>query len=1101
MKCFCCSKEIIILKNCTLCENLFCSDSCTEAHKITYHRINKTFMNNLNFYQPVKAETKNEIISHYITKGTISQNIHYNPIYKLENFDQVMDNKNKPRILGSGSYGQVYLCINRINKKYFAIKHMDKSRLNKALKTLAGIYTEIDLQSRISHPNIVQLLYVQESKISFDLVMECAFYGSLFDFIRKNKCLSEEISFKYFMQVVNAIYFLHQNDLIHRDIKPENLLLYDNNNVKLCDFGWCVGLNGGERGTFCGTTEYMAPEMVNQKVYSKEIDIWSLGVLLYEMLHGYSPFIPKKMHFNEREVMENIKIHNLKFDKKVSIECKELICHLLDENRQRRYKIEDIFNSNFVKKYENQLLNPIKISNINNYHNYNNTNHNQNNNYIKIKNQNKFNKLEIKEDNINSNDSKYVANITNDINIITNCNENYNKKENNFNYNIDPKNKTENNFFQRKINKIIFEKNNNINSKSKDNNNIITPRKKISEINKEYILKEKIDSKIISYKINEKKNIEKIYEIQKKTEKNQKKEDESYNIIPITEDNDKESSIINNYSIETEKTENNNINIKMNNNKKNDINSNNINIYNNGNNNQQIMVKRHPIGACKINNNKNKNELQNINDNNNIKRKCVKDINIIHNKINFGGLNNNNNSNNNNSKNKSLDRKLIIKKKINSPIKIKMNNNENHNYSSNIKQKQKMIKTFNSNVYKNKKDKSLYNIDFNYNNNINDINNRTQMIEMKDPKLFINEKNLKMRNYSDLNPNSFKNVLDKEFFIDNNNTTSINNPQKKISTINSNLNNITSDDTNESLILKNINYFIIGNKYNFISPEVGDQYQNKKIIKGKSKVINNIILYPYSKVPKTPVKNNTHKNIIKTEKETIDNEEDTKKENNHKSKIKSKSYIKNIKKDNRNDNNNKNNSIEKNNSNNNYKNNLTTVQIKPKILNDKKNNSELGIIMESLIGKNNYNSHQIHENKFVPLNKNSSLTNNIISNIPLNKTIKIKNAKKRINEEKILSKQINNSFNGVKTIKKIEDKENKNKMVSPIKILGYHSKKFEQIIDSNMSVNSKIIDERDFEVENNDDSDDEKNKTPRKTTDKVKIFPIKLLNDISKKFN
>ena len=1091
MKCFCCSKEIIIPKNCNLCENLFCSDSCAEAHKITYHRINKTFMNNLNFYQPIKSETKNEITSHYITKGKIYPNIHYNPIYKLENFDQVMDNKNNPRILGSGSYGQVYLCINRINKKYYAIKHMDKSRLHKALKTLAGIYTEIDLQSRISHPNIVQLLYVQESKTAFDLVMECAFYGSLFDFIRKNKCLSEEISFKYFIQVVNAIYFLHQNDLIHRDIKPENLLLYDNNIVKLCDFGWCVGLNGGERGTFCGTTEYMAPEMVNQKVYSKEIDIWSLGVLLYEMLQGHSPFIPNKQRFDEREVMENIKIHNLKFDKKVSDECKELICHLLDENRQSRYKIEDIFNSNFVKKYEIQLLNPIKISNINNYHKYS-SNNNQDNNYIKIKNPNKFNKLEIKEENVNSNNSKYITNNNNEINSITNYNENYNIKEKESNYYMDPRNKTENNFFQRKINKNVFELNNNVNSRNKDNN-IITPRKKISEINQEYFLKEKIQSKIIPYKINEKKIIEnpKILQKIEKTEKTEKNEDESIKIIPITEDNDKESSIINNYSIETEKTENNNLNnlnIKMNNNKKIDINSNYIN--NNGNNNQQIMIKRHPMGVCKINNNKNKNELQNVNDNNNIKKKCAKDININHNKINFGGLSNNNSTNN--IKKKSLDRKFLIKKKINSPIKIKMNNNENHNYSSNIKQKQKIIKTFNSNVYKNKNDKSIYNIDFNYNNN--DINNKTQMIEMKEQKSFINERNLKMRNYSDLNPNSFKNVLEKEFFIDNNNINNTNNPQNNFSAINTNLNNITSDDTNENLILKNINYFIIGNKYNFISTDIGRiQYQNKKMTKEKSKIINNIILYPYSKVSKTPVKKNNHKNIIKSEKETIENEEDTKKGTNHKSKIKSKSYIKN-KKDNGFDNNNKNNSMEKNN----YKNNISIVQIKPKILNDKKNNTELGIIMESLMGKNNY--HEIQDNKFTSLNKNSIIINNI-NNLPLNKTIKIKNPKKGINENKIMKKQMNNSFNGVKTIKKIEDKESKNKMVSPIKIMGYNSKKVEQIIEANINENSKIIDERDFEVENNDESDDDLNKTPRKTTDKVKIFPTKLLSDISKKFN
>ena len=103
------------------------------------------------------------------------------------------------------------------------------------------------------------------------------------------------MAFSLFIQVVNAVYFLHKNNLIHRDIKPENILIFENNIIKLCDFGWCVKLEEGEqRGTFCGTTEYMSPELVNHEEYSKEIDIWSLGVLLYEMVHGYSPFRPDK---------------------------------------------------------------------------------------------------------------------------------------------------------------------------------------------------------------------------------------------------------------------------------------------------------------------------------------------------------------------------------------------------------------------------------------------------------------------------------------------------------------------------------------------------------------------------------------------------------------------------------------------------------------------------------------------------------------------------------------------------------------------------------------------------------------------------------------
>ena len=366
MKCFGCSKELQSPKNCLYCEKHFCSDSCVEAHEVTYHRINKAYKNYLNYNQPIpislpkKSPPKKIKISKFITEGQISPVIRYNSLYEISNFIQVMDKNNKPIILGSGSYGKVFLCINNKNNKKYAIKHMKKDSLKKALKSLSGIYTEINLQSRIFHPNKVRLLYVHESKSYFDLVMEPAINGSLFEYIRKNNYLPEEISFKYFIQVVNAVYFLHENDLIHRDIKPENILLYENDNVKLCDFGWCVGLNGGQRGTFCGTTEYMAPEMVNQKEYSKEIDIWSLGVLLYEMLHGYSPFIPNKPNFNEREVMENIKIHNLKFDAKVSKECKELICHLLDENRKKRYKIEDILDSDFVKKY-----NKIEITYIN----------------------------------------------------------------------------------------------------------------------------------------------------------------------------------------------------------------------------------------------------------------------------------------------------------------------------------------------------------------------------------------------------------------------------------------------------------------------------------------------------------------------------------------------------------------------------------------------------------------------------------------------------------------------------------------------------------------------------------------------------------------
>ena len=364
-----CSKKIYSIKICNNCNKQFCSEACLRHHTYTFHyneqsskQLNdkkiiknaKNYINKNNNYNNNYIEISHSFSSPYITKGSmILGNIIYDKTYSLKNFRPVIED-GKEVIIGSGAYGKVFLAINKTDKKYYAIKHMKKKDLFKNLKTLRGIYKEIDIQSRINHPNIVKLLYVKENQDAFDLVMEYAKYGNLYHYIKRNSYLSEEKSFKYFIQVVNAVYFLHKNDLIHRDIKPENILIFEDGVIKLCDFGWCTKLNGGQRITFCGTVEYMSPEMVNKEEYSKEIDIWSLGILLYEMIHGHSPFRPDKPKFNMNDVIGNIKIKNLKFNNDISDECKELIIHLLDRDITKRYKIDDIYNSKFVKFYEKQ---------------------------------------------------------------------------------------------------------------------------------------------------------------------------------------------------------------------------------------------------------------------------------------------------------------------------------------------------------------------------------------------------------------------------------------------------------------------------------------------------------------------------------------------------------------------------------------------------------------------------------------------------------------------------------------------------------------------------------------------------------------------------
>ena len=316
----------------------------------------------LNRSSPSK-NTHLDVVSPYITKGTISNKLEFSSKFDLRNFIELTEN-GKVKVLGEGSLARVILALNTIDRKYYAIKHMSKSVLNHTTHSKTGIFREIDYQSKIHHKNIVSLLNAIETDHSYYLVMEYADSGSLFNYICRRNYLEEKEAFKYFIQVANAIHFLHSHNFIHRDLKPENILLFNNYQIcKICDFGWCckTGNNKCPRQTYCGTVEYMSPEIVNKQKYGKEIDMWSLGVLLYEMLHGYSPFNKDCVQNNDALIIHKIKdsLDYIEFKKGISEDCKELILSLLNPNAENRLKIDELFSSKFVKRYEKQgyLLN------------------------------------------------------------------------------------------------------------------------------------------------------------------------------------------------------------------------------------------------------------------------------------------------------------------------------------------------------------------------------------------------------------------------------------------------------------------------------------------------------------------------------------------------------------------------------------------------------------------------------------------------------------------------------------------------------------------------------------------------------------------------
>ena len=359
-----CHKEIESLKllKCKFCEKNFCTLSCLISHASTHLGNTDSSINLVNSLKRRQSENLTEQYV-FITSGDFKEKINFNEKYAYENFTKVIEDI-FPKQLGSGSFGRVYLVSHNESKKLFALKVIDKRKLMVSYGKLDIIYNEINIHSKLSHENIIKLYNVHEDNENINIIMEYAENGNLFELISKEKNgLEESKAFDYFIQVVNAVYYLHNNNIIHRDIKPENILIGNDNKIKLCDFGWAKELTLENRSTFCGTVEYMAPEIVGSENYDYSVDIWSLGILLYELLFGHSPFKAN----TTKNVILNIKTHELTYDdknKKISNSCKDLIQKLLVSNPQKRLKIKDILEHPFVKKHSKKFSYKKKMSTV-----------------------------------------------------------------------------------------------------------------------------------------------------------------------------------------------------------------------------------------------------------------------------------------------------------------------------------------------------------------------------------------------------------------------------------------------------------------------------------------------------------------------------------------------------------------------------------------------------------------------------------------------------------------------------------------------------------------------------------------------------------------
>uniref|UniRef100_A0A8C3QZ50 non-specific serine/threonine protein kinase n=1 Tax=Cyanoderma ruficeps TaxID=181631 RepID=A0A8C3QZ50_9PASS len=250
-----------------------------------------------------------------------------NPNAKPTDFDFL-------KVIGKGSFGKVLLAKRKCDGTFYAVKVLHKKTILKKKEQNHIMAERNVLLKNVKHPFLVGLHYSFQTSEKLYFVLDYVNGGELFFHLQRERCFREPRARFYAAEVASAIGYLHSLNIIYRDLKPENILLDCQGHIVLTDFGLCKeGMEQEETtSTFCGTPEYLAPEVLKKQPYDRTVDWWCLGAVLYEMLFGLPPFYSRDVS----QMYDNILHKPLQIQGTKTVAACDIIQGLLHKDQKRR---------------------------------------------------------------------------------------------------------------------------------------------------------------------------------------------------------------------------------------------------------------------------------------------------------------------------------------------------------------------------------------------------------------------------------------------------------------------------------------------------------------------------------------------------------------------------------------------------------------------------------------------------------------------------------------------------------------------------------------------------------------------------------------------